>query len=69
MLTHGAYRAGVTAEFDDRHNRMADDVALTRREQVNSVTGGGLQGVAFSSSRGGVHEVQARAFGWCFRRL
>src|ERR671913_259555 len=63
VLGHRAHRLGVRRQLQDRHDRVADDVALAGGEQVQRGTAGGEEGDRLGGGRRGVHEVQA-APGW-----
>src|SRR6185312_17425865 len=59
VLAHRAHRARIRAQLDDRQDRIADDVALPRREEVDDEAGGGAQRHHFGGCRRAVHEPQA----------
>ena len=61
MFGHGTDGARVGGQFDNGHDRVADDVALPGGEEVHHVAGGGHEGDHFGSGGGGVHEPQAGA--------
>ena len=61
MLGHQAHGTRVTGDLDDRHDRVADDVALAGREDVHHIARGGLQRAALGGGRRGVHEVETLA--------
>src|SRR5574343_863722 len=63
VLAHQAHRARVRADLDDRHDRVADHVALARGEEVNHVARGGAQRHHLGRGGGAVHEPQARVRG------
>src|SRR3546814_446669 len=69
VLAHLARRPRVGGQLDDRLDRVADDVALTGREEMHGEARRRLQGDAFGRGRGGVHEVKAGALGRRLGRL
>src|SRR6266571_9000894 len=61
VFGHEAHRARIGAELDHGQDRIADHIALSRREEVHRVTACRAQGHHLGRGRGGIHEPQARA--------
>src|SRR5580658_2708630 len=68
MLAHQPHGARIAADLEDRHDRVADDIALSRRKHMQHIACSRLQGAALSCRRGGIHEVKSLAARWRFRR-
>ncbi len=64
VFVHSFDRQRVGRHFDDRQDRVPDDVALPGGEQMQSRSGGAAQRHHFGGGAGRIHEVQTRAFGF-----
>src|SRR5438876_8057470 len=60
VLAHRAHRAWVGAQLDDGQDRIADDIALSRREKVHDVPRSRAQRHHLGGGRRAVHEPQPR---------
>ena len=63
VLAHRRAGEGIAGDFDDRLNRVADDVALAGREQMHHRARRRPQGHRFRRSRRSIHEPKALSFG------
>ena len=63
VLAHGTQGTRVAGQLDNRLNRVADNVALSRGEEVGNITAGAEKRHGLSGSGRGVHEPETGAGG------